>query len=256
MRTFRKERFDAPTGFFHCEAAGLQWLGSAGGAPCVEVLDAGENHLLLDRLTETAPSRESALEFGAGLARTHDAGAPAFGSPPEGWTGPGYFGPTGDPLPMAYAEEPAWGAFYAEARLQPLLELPRAAHAFSEQTRRLIEAVNNRLLNGDFDDGDSPARIHGDLWNGNLMWTSGGATLIDSAAHGGHRETDLAFLALFGCPFLDRIVEGYEQVHGLQAGWRDRIPLHQLYPLMVHAILFGGRYAASTGAAARALLKL
>ncbi len=256
MRTFRKERPDAPIDFFRCEAAGLQWLGSTCGAPCVEVLDVGAQHLVLDRLTETEPTRQLALEFGAGLARTHDAGAPAFGSPPEGWSGPGYFGPLSDPLPMAYADEPTWGVFYAVFRLQPLLELPRAMQAFSEKTRRLIEAAIDRLLAGDFDDGDAPARIHGDLWSGNLMWTSSGATLIDSAAHGGHRETDLAFLSLFGCPFLDSIVEGYEQVHVLQAGWRERVPLHQLYPLMVHAILFGGGYESSTAAAARAVLEL
>lgn len=256
MRTFLKERPDAPTDFFRCEAAGLQWLESADGAPCVDVLDAGEDHLVLDRLTETAPSRESALEFGAGLARTHDAGAPAFGSPPTGWTGPGYFGPMSDPLPMDYAHEPAWGAFYAGARLQPLLELPRAAHAFSAQTRRIIEAVNDRLHTGELDDGDTPARIHGDLWSGNVMWTGHGATLIDPAAHGGHRETDLAFLTLFGCPYLDSILEGYGQAHELRTGWRERVPLHQLYPLMVHAILFGGSYAASADAAARAVLKL
>jgi fructosamine-3-kinase len=75
------------------------------------------------------------------------------------------------------------------------------------------------------------------------MWTPDGATLIDPAAHGGHRETDLALLALFGAPHLDEVVAGYQDVHRLADGWRERVQLHQLHCLLVHAILFGGGYA-------------
>src|SRR5205085_668353 len=95
------------------------------------------------------------------------------------------------------------------------------------------------------------ARLHGDLWSGNVSWTTRGAVLIDPAAHGGHRETDLAMLALFGHPGLDDVVAGYESVTPLAAGWRERLPLHQLHPLLVHAVLFGGGYGAQAEAAAR-----
>lgn len=88
------------------------------------------------------------------------------------------------------------------------------------------------------------------------MWTADGVVLVDPAAHGGHRESDLAMLDLFGCPFLDIIVEGYRSVHLLRAGWRDRIGLHQLFPLLAHVVLFGGGYSQQVEAAARGVLKL
>jgi fructosamine-3-kinase len=93
-----------------------------------------------------------------------------------------------------------------------------------------------------FDTDDRPARLHGDLWSGNVMWTAEGATLIDPAAHGGHRETDLALLALFGAPHLEEVRRGYEEVRPLDDGWRQRVDLHQLHCLLVHALVFGGGY--------------
>jgi fructosamine-3-kinase len=99
---------------------------------------------------------------------------------------------------------------------------------------------------------EPPARLHGDLWNGNVLWgTDGQVRLIDPAAHGGHRETDLAMLHLFGCPHLDRVLEGYQQAAPLADGWAGRIALHQLFPLLVHTVLFGGGYAGQAVAAAR-----
>ena len=86
------------------------------------------------------------------------------------------------------------------------------------------------------------------------MWTAGGVVLIDPAAHGGHRETDLAMLSLFGCPFLDEVLAGYQSVRRLREGWRDRVPLHQLYPLLAHVALFGGGYGRQTEAAAQSAL--
>ncbi len=67
--------------------------------------------------------------------------------------------------------------------------------------------------------------------------------IIDPAAHGGHRETDLAMLALFGCPHLDAVLAAYDEAAPLAEGWRDRVGLHQLFPLLVHTVLFGGGYA-------------
>ncbi len=116
--------------------------------------------------------------------------------------------------------------------------------------RRVLESVADRLAGGDFDDGDGPARIHGDLWSGNVMWTESGVVLIDPAAHGGHRESDLAMMALFGLPHLETVVDAYQEVHPLVDGWEDRVELHQLFPLLVHAILFGGGYMQQTVAAA------
>jgi fructosamine-3-kinase len=117
----------------------------------------------------------------------------------------------------------------------------------------LIEAVVDRI--GDLSGPAEPAaRIHGDCWSGNLIWSGGRGWLVDPAAHGGHRETDLAMLALFGAPQLERIIAGYQEVSPLASGWRARVPLHQLHPLLVHVCLFGATYRESAVAAARAAL--
>jgi fructosamine-3-kinase len=107
-----------------------------------------------------------------------------------------------------------------------------------------LARVADRARAGAWDDDEPPARLHGDLWAGNVMWTPQGATLIDPAAHGGHRETDLAMLALFGLPHLDDVLAAYDDERPLRPGWRRRTALHQLYPVGVHAVLFGGHYVA------------
>ena len=101
---------------------------------------------------------------------------------------------------------------------------------------------------------EPPSRVHGDLWPGNVHWSGGRGWLIDPAAHGGHRESDVAMLHLFGAPHLDRILGAYDAEFPLAAGWRSRIPLHQIHPLLVHVCLFGGAYADELRAAARAAL--
>ena len=98
---------------------------------------------------------------------------------------------------------------------------------------------------------EPPARLHGDLWTGNVLWGQDGrAWLVDPAAHGGHRETDLAMLALFGLPHLPRVLDAYDEAAPLAEGWQDRAGVHQLFPLLVHACLFGGGYGARAAAVA------
>ncbi len=254
MAEFVKRNACAPAGFFACEAAGLRWLSSEdGGVRCAEVLGYDDASLTLQRLHTVAPTRAAAHDFGRRLARTHDAGADAFGAPPEGWTGGGFFGPMHQPLPMSLTSHDRWGTFYGTERLAPMLE--RAADQLDADARAAVDAAIIRCAAGDFDDEDQPARLHGDLWSGNVMWTPDGVVLIDPAAHGGHRETDLAMLALFGCPFLDAVIDGYESHRRLRDGWRGRVSLHQLYPLLAHVVLFGGGYAEQTAAAARSALR-
>ena len=125
-----------------------------------------------------------------------------------------------------------------------------------ELTERVIEALPDLMGRAA---SDKPARIHGDLWSGNVMWTADSgqpeAVLIDPAAHGGHREEDLAMLHLFGMSYLSEITEGYQSVHPLKAGWQERITLWQLYPIAGHCVFFGGGYVNEYRSMCRSMLK-
>jgi len=250
MDTLVKEDRAAAAGFFEAEAAGLRWLGEAtdaGGARVVSVIAAGPGRIELERIHPARPSAEAAREFGAALARTHRAGADAFGAPPAGWDGPGFIGSRRQP----YAHETSWGPFYARDRVLPFVAIAERAGSVTGREATDIREVCDLIADGAFDDDEPPARLHGDLWNGNLLWDERGGVLIDPAAHGGHRETDLAMLALFGAPHLGEILAGYDAEHPLRTGWRERVPLHQLHPLAVHAAGYGRSYGEELIAAAR-----
>lgn len=233
------------------EVAGLRWLREASTA-VVEVvaLDPVANTLSTARVREVAPTRPAARAAGRELARIHLAGAPAFGSPPPGWEGPNYIGTRQQECtPTAH-----WGRFYADQRVLPFARrayevgnLGAAGLAVVEQAAAAIAAVTWDL---------SPARIHGDLWTGNLLFGDTGPVFIDPAAHGGHPETDLAMLALFGVPFPEDIWAGYQEVSPLSPGFLARFPLHQLHPLAVHAFTHGAGYARPLVAAAHETCRL
>jgi fructosamine-3-kinase len=229
---------------FAAEARGLRWLGEAGAVPVPEVLGWDEAALVISWVPEEAPARQAAERFGRDLARLHAAGAAAFGAP---WPG----SIAGLPLPNDAGT--SWPEWYATQRLLPYARRARDAGSLTSADVRLIEAVAAQA--GDLaGPAEPPSRIHGDCWSGNVLWFGGQGWLIDPAAHGGHRETDLAMLALFGAPFLDRILASYDETAPLAAGWRARVPLHQLHPLLVHACLFGAGYANPVAEAARAAL--
>ncbi len=229
---------------FAAEANGLRWLGQAGAVPVPRVLGVAEDMLVIELLPPGRPTAEAAAGFGAGLARLHAAGADAFGAP---W--PGFIAS----LPLDNTPGQEWGEWYAQQRLVPYLRMASDNGSLSGADVSLVEAVAARAgeLAGP---PEPPSRLHGDLWSGHVLWSGGRGWLIDPAAHGGHRETDLAMLALFGAPHLDVILHTYGQAAPLAAGWRDRVPLHQLHPLLVHVCLFGASYAGQLRAAARAAL--
>jgi len=238
--TWSKRRTNAPAHLFAAEAAGLRWLRVQGGVDVVEVLETTSDAITLTRVHEVAPTLVAAEAFGAALARTHDAGAAAFGAPPDGYTGPSFIAD----LAMPTQPESDWGAFYAEQRVMHYALL--AGPELGPSGRRVMDALCERLIAGVFNDDAPPARLHGDLWAGNVLYAPTGAVLIDPSAHGGHRLTDLAMLSLFGTPHLDAVLSAYERATThLPDGWRDLIGLHQVYPLLVHTVLFGGGYAAA-----------
>ncbi|MFC5859154.1 fructosamine kinase family protein [Agromyces flavus] len=252
VQTIVKRRADAPEEFFAAEAAGLDWLAAAGAIRVPRLTAVGPGWIELERIDEARPDRDAAAAFGRELARTHAAGAAAFGARPDGWHGPLFIGRR----PMAAASEASWGAFYARDRVLPFLEIAEEIGDVTAAEATAVRRACELIADGEFDDDDPPARIHGDLWNGNVLWSASGVVLIDPAAHGGHRETDLAMLALFGCPFLDVVLEGYQHEAPLRDGWRDRVPLHQLHPLAVHAAGHGRSYGVALAEAAEAVLDL
>ena len=258
--TFTKTRADAPAGFFEAEHAGLAWLAQAteaGGVRVVRVLRSAPGLIELERVHETPPTRDHADAFGAALVRTHSAGAAAFGSAPEGYDGPLFIGSR----PLVSARQTRWGRFYSRDRVLPFLAAAVAAGTVTGREERVIRSACARIDAGDFDDAEPPARLHGDLWTGNVLWDADGAVLIDPASHGGHRETDLAMLALFGLPHLERVLAAYEREAAatgepLRDGWRGRVPVHQLHPLAVHAAGHGRPYGVALAEAAEAVLAL
>jgi fructosamine-3-kinase len=232
------------------EVAGLRWLRVPGGPPVPAVLDFTENRFVMELVPSGAPTRAAAAELGRRLAALHGAGAAAFGAAPPGGPVEAVIGGA----PMRNVEGAEWAPWYAAHRVVPYLRLARDAGDVEAREAGVVEGVCARLPELAGPD-EPPARLHGDLWSGNVLWSTGGAWLIDPAAHGGHRETDLAMLALFGCPHLDILLAAYDEAAPLASGWRERVPLHQLFPLLVHVVLFGRGYTQAALGAARAALR-
>jgi fructosamine-3-kinase len=240
-----KTRPNAPADFFRVEAAGLRWLAEPGAVSVPEVLAAEDDCLVLGWVESARPSVEAAESFGRALAALHRAGAETFGRPADGYIGV---------LPLPNRPADTWPDFYATRRVLPYLKLARDRGGISAEDAAVVDTALRRIVTIAGPD-EPPARLHGDLWSGNLLWgQEARAWLIDPAAYAGHRETDLAMLALFGCPQLPRVLDAYREAAPLADGWEERVPLHQLFPLLVHACMFGGGYGARAGDAARALL--
>jgi fructosamine-3-kinase len=247
---FEKSKSGVHPDFYPAEAAGLRWLGAA-GAPVVDVLEVDSAHIVLAQVPSGRASAKAARELGAALARMHDAGVDGeqFGCPPAGFDGQIFIGKR----PMSSTRHANWGEFYAAERVLPFARIAVEAGSVRPDEFDDLQRACDVIADGAFDDGEPPSRIHGDLWNGNVLWSPDGAVIIDPAAHGGHRETDLAMLDLFGCPYLEAVLESYGAEHPLRDGWRARIPLHQLHPLAVHAAGYGRSYGIELHRAAQAL---
>jgi fructosamine-3-kinase len=246
-RLFVKANARQPRGMFAAEARGLRWLAEAKVLRVPEVIAVGSfaepsdsaseapGFLALELLEAASPARDFDERLGRGLAALHRFGAPAFGLDHDNFIGRL---PQGN-APLEHVS--GWPAFYRSRRLEP--QLRRAVDGGLASSR--MQRGFARLF-AELDDlvgpPEPPARLHGDLWGGNLLCDERGApALCDPAVYGGHREIDLAMMRLFG-GFGTRVFAAYAEAWPLADGHEARVPLYQLYPLMVHVNLFGGSY--------------
>lgn len=241
-RVFVKTHLRPPPGFFTTEATGLSWLAEAGAVEVPTVLTVADGSpalLALSWIDRGEPHASTEADLGRNLGALHRAGAPCFGREDRRTTGS-----------RGLPNEPTatWAEFYANCRLLPLARLARDGGALAPETIDDLVTVAARLdrLGGP---EEPPARLHGDLWAGNRLIGAGGDSwLIDPAAHGGHREFDLAMMRLFG-GFGRACFDAYAEAFPLADGWPDRVALHQIAPLVVHAVKFGGGYVQAASAA-------
>ena len=231
---------------FAAEARGLSWLKEAGQIRVPEVVAVAEEPAFL-ALEYLRPGRRRGSfdeELGRNLALLHRHGAPAFGLDHDNFIGR---------LPQENTMAPDWVTFYRDRRLGEQLRRAEERGLASKRMRSGFEELFAKLgeLVGPT---EPPARLHGDLWGGNLhVDDQGGPCVIDPAVYGGHREIDLAMMKLFG-GFGARVFAAYHEAYPLAPGHEKRVALYQLYPLLVHVNHFGVGYVASVEGALRRYL--
>ncbi|MFD8495630.1 fructosamine kinase family protein [Amycolatopsis sp. NPDC059657] len=239
------------------ESAGLLWLSTHDDVAVPRVHGSDGEWLVTDFVPTGPPTTGAAEAFGRGLAALHLRGADTFGTAPPG-------GPVDATIGLApLRNEPCddWPTFYLRHRIEPYVRSCVDQGLMTVRQANVFDSVGE-VLPQFCGRSEQPARLHGDLWNGNLLWgTDGQVWLIDPAAHGGHRETDLAMLRLFGTPLLGHVLGAYAEAaenagSPLRAGWQGRTDVHQLFPLLVHAALFGSGYTTEALSTARRILAL
>jgi fructosamine-3-kinase len=234
---FVKHHDDPPAGMFAAEARGLAWLAVPDGPHVPRVLAVGDTWLALDWLDGIRPpASRFAPALGRALAALHAAGAPCFGLDHDNFIAV---------LPQDNRPTATFEELWIERRLRPLVVRSKDAGWSSRLDR--LHARWADIAGPD----EPPSRLHGDLWSGNVHAHASGPAIIDPAVYGGHREVDLAMLALFG-GLDDATVAAYHERFPLADGWRDRAAFWQLYPLLVHHVLFGGGYGRRVDAIFRA----
>ncbi|MBZ4191119.1 fructosamine kinase family protein [Niabella beijingensis] len=196
-----------------------------------------EQYLLLEWMDTAAPLPKSWELLGSGLARIHREGAPYFGFFEDNYL---------SVWPQENTVTVTWPEFYGNHRILPLIRELYHSGILTKADSTLAERFCRRLP--ELFPDEQPALLHGDLWSGNILFTMRGEpVVVDPAVYYGHREMDIGMTLLFG-GFTQDFYSSYEAVYPLSSGWRQRLPFSQLYPLLIHAFLFGGNYVSSVRA--------
>lgn len=222
-------------GMFACEARGLALLSQHSVLTIPKVILEGkagkEQFLVLEYLDPSPEDANYFYELGKGLARLHATTQNAYGLDHANYIGS---------LPQDNTTEATWSEFFICRRIEPLLkqaldsgELPRSCRSSFDNFFNQLDELMPR---------EGPSLLHGDLWSGNKMNTTSGPAIFDPAVYFGHREMDIAMSQLFG-GFTKDFYKGYADERPLEKGWEQRVDLFNLYPLLVHTVLFGGSYA-------------
>jgi fructosamine-3-kinase len=241
---FAKTNRRPAAGMFPAEARGLAWLDEANAIRVPRVIVAVDGFLILELVREGQPGPSFDEDLGRALANLHGARPAGFGLDHDNYIGR---------LPQSNHPAGRWSDFYRDERLAPQARRATDAGLLPARLRGRLDRVLTGL-DGLIGPAEPPARLHGDLWGGNLMCDDRGKPcLIDPAVYGGHREVDLAMMRLFG-GFGQRTFDAYDEAFPLAEGHGGRVPLYQLYFLLVHVNLFGGSYVGSVESALSALV--
>lgn len=229
---FVKWNETAPNHMFEKEAKGLELLRSAETELIIpEVLVQKPRFLVLNWIDEGGGNQHSAFHFGQQMGRLHKKTNQHFGLNHDNYIGR---------LPQYNTPHSNWPDFFAMERIDPQVRMGVESGKLSRSLLKEVEGFYKKL--GSIFPTEPPALLHGDLWSGNYMFTkNGGVTIYDPAAYFGHREMDIAMSRLFG-GFSANFYAGYQQEFPLEEGFDHRVDLYNLYPILVHANLFGGSY--------------
>ncbi|MEP2447982.1 MAG: fructosamine kinase family protein [Balneola sp.] len=229
---FLKWNSSAPDHMFETESKGLKILSDANTDLVIpEVVEVGKNFLLLSLLIPGSGNSGSAYGFGTELAKLHQHSFETFGLNHDNFIGK---------LPQRNHQRQNWADFFVSERIEPQIKVGIQTGKFESDLIPIVDVLHKTVQ--DLFPNEQPALLHGDLWSGNYMFTkSGAASIYDPAVYYGHREMDIAMTRLFG-GFSSDFYEGYNSEYALADGFEDRIEVCNLYPVLVHANLFGGGY--------------